>query len=338
MSEKKNKFYAQSTLEFIMLLILVLAGIFVMGPYVIRSVNAYMRSWEVAVDQSKQSLAQVPAGQVDPNVPLPCNQVSCTGGTEDACLGDMNRKNCCKWVYKFNSWNNANQCQSVGPHGCTEKSTAAAGAGCCNAAHNAGHHNHLCCYNGASGTFNSGISAGGEWCEDKCDCANVTPLNLCQHCHDPDGPNYPLEGECNNICNTDETYACPDCKCGDGVCRSDLGETASSCPQDCAYCQMSSCAAFMNSTNDNNVNYNACVGGHGNNQNGLSCCIYRKNWYCHGGQCQPKGNQAGGASCLKRDSFSTSTCNINGCYACYGSNTGNTFDNKCSCASANWCQ
>lgn len=49
-------FSAQSTLEFIMLLILVLAGIFVMGPYVIRSVNAYMRSWEIAASDAQHKL------------------------------------------------------------------------------------------------------------------------------------------------------------------------------------------------------------------------------------------------------------------------------------------
>lgn len=46
---------AQSTLELIMVIILVLAGIIVMGPYVIRGVNAYMRSWEIAVDQANSN-------------------------------------------------------------------------------------------------------------------------------------------------------------------------------------------------------------------------------------------------------------------------------------------
>jgi hypothetical protein len=62
----KKFFRAQSTLEFIMILILVIAGIFVMGPYVIRSVNAYMRSWEISASQLRHSpQQQVPVAQVN---------------------------------------------------------------------------------------------------------------------------------------------------------------------------------------------------------------------------------------------------------------------------------
>ncbi|MCX5681549.1 MAG: hypothetical protein NT079_04645 [Candidatus Omnitrophica bacterium] len=69
----KKILLAQSTLEFMMIIILVIAGVVVMGPYVIRSVNAYMRSWEIAADQAR----------FNPNVPLhdACNGVCDFGDT-----------------------------------------------------------------------------------------------------------------------------------------------------------------------------------------------------------------------------------------------------------------
>lgn len=51
----KKFFQAQSTLELIMVIILVLVGIIVMGPYVVRSVNAYMRSWEISASQANSN-------------------------------------------------------------------------------------------------------------------------------------------------------------------------------------------------------------------------------------------------------------------------------------------
>lgn len=51
----KKNFRAQSPLEFMMIIILVILGVVVMGPYVIRSVNAYMRSWEISVAQANHN-------------------------------------------------------------------------------------------------------------------------------------------------------------------------------------------------------------------------------------------------------------------------------------------
>ena len=84
----KKFFRAQSTLEFIMILILVLAGILVMGPYVIRSVNAYMRSWEISAEQTKHNpnVALLPQ-DLDPNISPPetCEDVVCSDYSYDSC-------------------------------------------------------------------------------------------------------------------------------------------------------------------------------------------------------------------------------------------------------------
>ena len=43
---------AQSLIEFTVLIVLVLAGIILMGPYMIRSINAHMKSWQDSVASS----------------------------------------------------------------------------------------------------------------------------------------------------------------------------------------------------------------------------------------------------------------------------------------------
>ncbi len=83
----KKPFRAQSTLEFIMITILVLAGIVVMGPYVIRSVNAYMRSWEISAEQAQHDYS------VSANV-SGCSSVTCEGLAHDSCCLSLD---CCYW-------------------------------------------------------------------------------------------------------------------------------------------------------------------------------------------------------------------------------------------------
>lgn len=59
---------AQSTIEFSTLMILVMIGLIVMSPYIIRSVNAHLKTWEDSVDDSiSDPLVNVPAtGLVPP--------------------------------------------------------------------------------------------------------------------------------------------------------------------------------------------------------------------------------------------------------------------------------
>jgi len=96
----KKTFHAQSTLELIMVIILVLAGIFVMGPYVIRSVNAYMHSWELSVDQANSNpnveveAWEVPGSATPPPPPLDCSSFDDNSGDCEVNNGLLN----CTWV------------------------------------------------------------------------------------------------------------------------------------------------------------------------------------------------------------------------------------------------
>lgn len=52
MSAKLNRKNAQNSLEYLILLTLIMAGIIIGGPYVIRSWNAQMKGWEDSVVDS----------------------------------------------------------------------------------------------------------------------------------------------------------------------------------------------------------------------------------------------------------------------------------------------
>ncbi|HOD12860.1 MAG TPA: hypothetical protein PLO93_03820 [Candidatus Omnitrophota bacterium] len=142
----KKVFQAQSTLELIMVIILVLAGIFVMGPYVVRSVNAYMRSWEISVSQanSNPNVALNPSeipGSVPPPPPT-CSQFSGSQGLCETNDGTLD----CTWKTVVNhsggscftttycvATTTLSQCQLPWGHTCaqiTDMGICSAMAGC----------------------------------------------------------------------------------------------------------------------------------------------------------------------------------------------------------------
>ena len=54
---------AQHTIEYVILLTLIMAGIIIAGPYVIRSWNANLKGWDDSVRDSLQDqLLEAPAG------------------------------------------------------------------------------------------------------------------------------------------------------------------------------------------------------------------------------------------------------------------------------------
>jgi len=101
----KKLFRAQSTLEFMMIIILVLAGIFVMGPYVIRSVNAYLHSWEVSSEQARNQPADILS--YNPHALFLCEFVDCQSRmSEWDCSGKAVNFNtedagCCVWIQPY---------------------------------------------------------------------------------------------------------------------------------------------------------------------------------------------------------------------------------------------
>ena len=125
----KNTARSQSTLEFIMIIILVLAGVIVMGPYVIRSVNAYMRSWEISASQSKQDLSvriqpwELPGGPPPPT--LTCGDYDNSSSDCTANNGSLD----CTWVKEWFSNGDPNEPCSAVTH-CAETENLTAGEDC----------------------------------------------------------------------------------------------------------------------------------------------------------------------------------------------------------------
>lgn len=67
MPPKLTQKNAQHTLEYMVLLILIMAGIIIGGPYAIRSWNAQMKGWEDSVvDSMDDPLMEAPNGTVAP--------------------------------------------------------------------------------------------------------------------------------------------------------------------------------------------------------------------------------------------------------------------------------
>jgi hypothetical protein len=127
----KKTFHAQSTLELIMVIILVLAGIFVMGPYVIRSVNAYMHSWELSVDQANSNPnVALDSSEVPGGVPPPSPTCEDFEGSSSDC--EMNNGSLvCTWVERWFSNSDPNEpCFKI--EDCVETANLEAGTDCQN--------------------------------------------------------------------------------------------------------------------------------------------------------------------------------------------------------------
>lgn len=89
-----NKKRAQSTLEYIMIIVAVLTAIAVMMPYVYRGVNAYMRSWEISAQEARHDVGvKVPVWMIDGVLPPPPPPPDCDYTTVTPCNADPD----CKW-------------------------------------------------------------------------------------------------------------------------------------------------------------------------------------------------------------------------------------------------
>jgi hypothetical protein len=122
----KKIFRAQSTLEFIMIIILVLAGVMVMGPYVLRSVNAYMRSWELSADQAKNNPTVIiqPWELPDGPPPPPSCATDCEYCTQADCRAPK-----CMWRIVYSDYGSPTpgecqliqeKCRMYNPGDCTD--------------------------------------------------------------------------------------------------------------------------------------------------------------------------------------------------------------------------
>jgi hypothetical protein len=87
----------QSMIEYMFIAILVILGVVIMGPYVLRSVNAHFKIWDESVqDSSTENITQAPVGDVPPIISTcpPCTDIagSC-GGSATGLQCGANQRN-----------------------------------------------------------------------------------------------------------------------------------------------------------------------------------------------------------------------------------------------------
>jgi len=94
LTQKLKRRQGQHTIEYAILLILIMAGIIIAGPYVVRSWNANLKGWEDSVEDTLQDpLLEAPPGTIGmetctPNVWV--NQGCGLGHLTPTCLGSLN--------------------------------------------------------------------------------------------------------------------------------------------------------------------------------------------------------------------------------------------------------
>lgn len=231
---------SQSLLEYSVIILLVMAGLILMRPYVIRSVNAHFKSWERGVSDSLKD--KMEPGQL-PTAPV-CSDGKCEdfkGETYDNCCQDCGwcgDTKCCD-VTGEKDPANANYCPGDCPvtavcgNGSCELGEELSGpTPCCIDCHGSdstncpgGYRDTYCC-DAAHGGTETAIN-----CPDDCGtcgnhvCDDGTGGNpdhgenidtCCQDCH---GPNY-------------GTLYCPG-GYEDGKCCAASGEDGSTCVADC---------------------------------------------------------------------------------------------------------
>ncbi len=212
---------SQSLIELTTLIVLIVVGIILIRPYVIRAVNAHFKTWEETIeDSTKEELQEALLNELPP--PPVCPDGTCTAGFEDVtrCCQDCGTCNdgyCCPQKGEDNN-TSPNYCpQDCGTCGdtiCTPERNEDV---------------NTCC-------VDCSTCGDGSCCTDLGpDVPGGTPVGKDVGCT-PDCPQAPL---CpNRICDPgeDRSNCCQDCHgepaCPDGTCCTDAGET-SSCPADC---------------------------------------------------------------------------------------------------------
>src|SRR3989338_373736 len=81
---RRNK-SGQNIIEYSLLLILVMAGVYVMGPYVIRAWNAQVKGWEDSIEDSHSDQLLPPGATPTLNPPCDCLLINPCGLTTPCC-------------------------------------------------------------------------------------------------------------------------------------------------------------------------------------------------------------------------------------------------------------
>ena len=193
---------SQTTIEMAAIAVFVLVAMTVMGPYLVRSINAYMRSWELSADlgQSGVNVEGLPGIPEPP--PPECSEFECYDFTSqgiDFCQQDT--YGCCLWVEKYIDVDGEcyhEEDPTLSGDGCENKLEATKSE-CPNVPTIPISGSGLCC--GGPDGLDPEPDMTPIFCQDMWEC--VPPPNECEFCDD---------GVCDNNCHDGyESCNCPDC-------------------------------------------------------------------------------------------------------------------------------
>jgi len=202
---------SQSTIELAVVSVLVLVAITAMGPYAIRSVNSYMRSWERRADQGQIDVNIIAPPGTPPEIEITCGDIDCEALYSNSSDCKADPLECCIWVKEFAG--EEHLCLAIDPPtGVCRKRTFPDNSGLptpTNPDPNPG-----------DGCIGTPCCGGEQWfwdntpmniAEDECDnkwACTIAPDD-CQYC---DVNPVTNKAECNSECNNNsEGCDCPDC-------------------------------------------------------------------------------------------------------------------------------
>jgi len=236
---------AQSTIEFSVVIIVICAAILLMGPYVIRGINAHMKGWEDAVYDS-MSDPLMPVADV-PNIPTSGCSYNC--GDKICCAGVENKDNCIKDCNTCGDGYPCSESDCVDPD--TPERCCEDGWDSCQTG--AAATEVFCCAQEGyfrQSTITDDKTVKGDECASDCvpitnHCGNNTceadkgenKNNCCRDC----APNTPNDGVCcalsrggSESIGNSQADCCVG-YCGNGHCDSECNEDENTCPADCVF-------------------------------------------------------------------------------------------------------
>jgi hypothetical protein len=108
----------QSMIEYMFIAILIILGIVIMGPYVLRSVNAHFKLWDESVQESAtENITQAPVNSV-PDVPLNCKCTYVSGNCGGPGIGGAGACGANQREYDLNCGTSPQDCSGQPPSTC----------------------------------------------------------------------------------------------------------------------------------------------------------------------------------------------------------------------------
>lgn len=257
---------AQSIIEFTIVIMLVIAGILIAGPYAKRAINAHLKGWEDAVDDSLNDPLQ--QTQDVSGLPIFCDYDGiCDPPAESSdccdCGSGCGDNICCKdsaGNFIAGDFAGCPDCSTCGINGCEPGEDANNCCQDCGCDPNDGE----CCTdnegNPVGCDVDSADCASGYVCGDTtCDRSRgENEMNCCEDCHVCGGTNPICEHLCEHIIDPNSPTFCPGDCCdyfcpNYSTCRSNQ-DCMNNCPDECCFlvkddeiCDVSCGEGFSNS-------------------------------------------------------------------------------------------